>query len=394
MSYIFSILLWAAAIYIGGWIFRFVGQKINWPRDNLNIYFRDLGLTEAAGFVLGLVVVYFVFVFYFIDKSVFFRWAVQGFIIFSIAAWIFWQFGKRVGTDATRKIFRQMPLTAAFGVLIILIYVVLAIFAGGIAPHGQEDIFEKINLLPGGDPATGGDPDFPLGTDQLGRDLLSRLIYGAQNTVGIAFITTLLAFFIGVSVGFLAATVGGWIDQAASRTVDALMAIPQLIFALLLMTIATAWAGSDKTQVTIYMIIIIAVLDSTRVFRLARAVGLNIVVMDYIEAAKLRGEKLSYLIFSEILPNATAPLLAEFGLRFCFVFLTIASLSFLGIGIQPPLADWGTMVRDLSQFINFAQFSPLTAALPLMAAGAIALLTVAVNFVVDWMLHRSSGLKE
>jgi peptide/nickel transport system permease protein len=122
----------------------------------------------------------------------------------------------------------------------------------------------------------------------------------------------------------------------------------------------------------------------------------NIVVMDYIEAAKLRGENLSYLIFKEILPNATAPLLAEFGLRFCFVFLLIASLSFLGIGIQPPLADWGTMVRELAPFINYA-VAPgfeLAAALPLMPAAAIALLTVAVNFVVDWMLQRYSGLKE
>jgi peptide/nickel transport system permease protein len=116
--------------------------------------------------------------------------------------------------------------------------------------------------------------------------------------------------------------------------------------------------------------------------------------MDYIEAAKLRGEGMGYLIFREILPNATAPLLAEFGLRFCFVFLTIASLSFLGVGIQPPLADWGTMVRDLAQFINFAAFAPQVASAPLLAASAIALLTVAVNFVVDWMLHKSSGLKE
>ncbi len=394
MAYVTWAIIWIAALYVGGWIFRFAGQQINWPRENLRIYFRDVGLTESAGFVLGLVVLGYIGYYYFVEQSTFFRWAVQGFVIFALAAVAFRELGKRVGTDTTRKLFRQMPVTAAFGILIILIYIVLSVFADLIAPHGQEDIFEKINVLPGGDVATGGDPNFPLGTDQLGRDLLSRLIYGAQNTVGIAFITTLLAFFIGVSIGFLAATLGGWIDQAASRTVDALMAIPQLIFALLLMTIATAWAGSDKALVTIYMIIIIAVLDSTRVFRLARAVGLNIVVMDYIEAAKLRGEKLSYLIFSEILPNATAPLLAEFGLRFCFVFLTIASLSFLGIGIQPPLADWGTMVRDLSQFINFAQFSPLTAALPLMAAGAIALLTVAVNFVVDWMLHKSSGLKE
>jgi len=222
-----------------------------------------------------------------------------------------------------------MPLTAAFGILVIIVYAITSIFAGLIAPYGQEVVFAKANLLPGGDPATGGDPAHLLGTDQIGRDILSRIIYGAQNTVGIAFITTCIAFLIGTSMGFLAAIKGGWIDQLTSRIVDALMAIPQLIFALLLMTIATAWAG-----------------------------------------------------------------LAEFGLRFCFVFLTIASLSFLGIGIQPPLADWGTMVKDLAAFINFAQFSPLTAALPLMAAGAIALLTVGVNFVVDWMLQRTSGLKE
>ncbi len=348
----------------------------------------------GIGFVFGLVLLYVVFHYYFMDQSIFFRWAVQGFLIFAVASWLFQALGKHVGTQATRKLFRQMPLTAAFGILIIIIYAILSIFAGVIAPYGQEEIFEKINVLPGGDPSLGGDPRFPLGTDQLGRDLLSRLIYGGQNTVGIAFITTILAFLIGSSIGFLAATLSGWFDQAVSRVVDALMAIPQLIFALLLLTIATAWAGSNKELITIYMVLIIAVLDSTRVFRLARAVGFNIVVMDYIEAAKLRGEKLSYLIFREVLPNAYAPLLAEFGLRFCFVFLTIAALSFLGIGIQPPLADWGTMVRDLAQFINFAQFSPHTAALPLMAAGAIALLTVAVNFVVDWMLHKTSGLKD
>ena len=287
-----------------------------------------------------------------------------------------------------------MPLTAAFGLLVILIYAVLAIFAGAIAPYGQAEVFDQVNALPGGNAATGGNPAHLLGTDQIGRDLLSRLIYGAQNTVGIAFATTCLAFFLGGTFGFLAAVAQGWFDQILSRSVDVLMAIPSLIFALLLMTIASAWAGSEKWLLTVYMVLIIAVIDSTRVFRLARAVGMNIVVMDYIEAAKLRGEGLPYLIFREILPNAMAPLLAEFGLRFCFVFLTIASLSFLGVGIQPPLADWGTMVRDLAQFINFAAFSPLTAALPLMAAGAIALLTVAVNFVVDWMLHRSSGLKE
>jgi peptide/nickel transport system permease protein len=275
-----------------------------------------------------------------------------------------------------------------------LLYAIVSIFAGSIAPYGQEEIFANANIVPGGNPMMGGDPNFPLGTDQIGRDIYSRLIYGAQNTVGIAFATTCLAFFVGGSLGFLAAIVGGWLDQILSRAIDVLMAIPALIFALLLMTIASVWSNQLGVDRTIFMVLIIAMIDSTRVYRLSRAVGQNIVVMDYIEAAKLRGEGMGYLIFKEILPNATAPLLAEFGLRFCFVFLTIASLSFLGVGIQPPLADWGTMVKDLSQFINFAAFAPNVATAPLLAAGAIALLTVAVNFVVDWMLHKSSGLKD
>lgn len=357
-------------------------------------YWRDMPFGAAFGIITAIFILLVVLYQYFVGENFFFRKAVQGFIIFSIAAYLFRLLGRHFGTEGTKKLFRQMPLTAAFGILVIIVYAFTSIFAGFIAPYGQEEVFAKANLLPGGDPATGGDPAHKLGTDQIGRDILSRIIYGAQNTVGIAFVTTCLAFLIGTTMGFLAAIKGGWIDQLTSRVVDALMAIPQLIFALLLMTIATAWAGSNGFLVTVYMVLIIAVLDSTRVYRLSRAVGLNIVVMDYIEAAKLRGETLGYLVFKEILPNAFAPLLAEFGLRFCFVFLTIASLSFLGIGIQPPLADWGTMVKDLAAFINFAQFSPLTAALPLMAAGAIALLTVGVNFVVDWMLQKTSGLKE
>lgn len=386
--------LWALIVLAGiaasGWAFRMAGQSATGNRP----YFRDMPYGVAFGYALGVAALAGGVWLYFQENAVFFRWAVHGVAIFAAAAFLFRLAGRYIGTGATRKLFRAMPLTAAFGILVILIYAVLAIFAGVIAPHGQEEVFAQVNVLPGGDVAAGGDPAFPLGTDQIGRDLLSRLIYGAQNTVGIAFATTCLAFFLGGSLGFLAATLGGWLDQILSRGVDVLMAIPSLIFALLLMTIASAWAGNQSWQLTLYMIVIIAVIDSTRVYRLSRAVGANIVVMDYIEAAKLRGEGLGYLIFREILPNAYAPLLAEFGLRFCFVFLTIASLSFLGVGIQPPLADWGTMVRDLAQFINFAAFSPLTAALPLLAAGSIALLTVAVNFVVDWMLHKSSGLKE
>ena len=228
-------------------------------------------------------------------------------------AYAFRLLGQRAGTAGSRKLFRQMPLTAAFGIFVILVYAVVALGAPVIAPYGEAEIFVTTNAAPGQVAA------HLLGTDQIGRDLLTRLIYGARNTVGIALITAIITFVLGATLGFLAATLGGWVDQVLSRAVDVLMAIPNLIFALLLITIVG--------QSTINMILILAVLDSTRVFRLARAVGVNIVVMDYIEAAKLRGETLPYLIFREILPNATAPLLAEFGLRFCFVFLAIAALS-------------------------------------------------------------------
>ncbi len=398
-------ILWLliSLVAMGGiaWGFRFAGQAVtgNAPK------FRDMPYGVAYGYVLGVAVLGLLVWGYMQGRSAdpavankyfFLRIAIEGFIIFAIAAWVFRLLGRSVGTPWSKKMFRSMPLTASFGILTIIIYAIFAIFAGVIAPYGQEQIIPGVaaNIIPGGDPAMGGNPDFPLGTDQIGRDILSRLIYGAQNTVGIAFATTCLAFFIGGSLGFLAATLGGWLDQILSRAVDVLMAIPSLIFALLLMTIASVWAPELGIPLTVFMVVIIAVIDSTRVYRLSRAVGQNIVVMDYIEAAKLRGEGLGYLVFKEILPNATAPLLAEFGLRFCFVFLTIAALSFLGVGIQPPLADWGTMVRDLGGFVNFAAFAPLAATAPLLAAGAIALLTVAVNFVVDWMLHKSSGLKE
>jgi len=165
-----------------------------------------------------------------------------------------------------------------------------------------------------------------------------------------------------------------------------LMAIPSLIFALMLLSIFGSTISS--------LIIIIAVLDSTRVFRLTRSVAINVVVMDYVEAAKLRGEKLGWIMRREILPNIMPPLIAEFGLRFSFVFLTIAALSFLGVGIQPPTADWGSMVRENASLIQFAKYDLKAAFTPLLPAAAIAVLTVAVNFIVDWFLHRSSGLHD
>ena len=270
------------------------------------------------------------------------------------------------------KVMRNAPLTAAFGLFVIVVYVAAAIFAPVIAPFGEAEVVGSSYAPP--------DEAMILGGDQLGRDMFSRIIYGARNTVGIALLTTAIAFLVGSLTGLMAATLGGWVDQTCGRIVDTLMAIPQLVFALLLLTIV----GTNVVN----LILVIALLYSPLVFRLARAVAGNIVVMDYIEAARLRGEKTWYLIVSEILPNATAPLVAEFGLRFCFVFLAISALSFLGLGIQPPTADWGSMVRENATLISFGEITPL------IPAAAIALLTVAVNFVVDWMLHLSSGLKE
>ena len=270
------------------------------------------------------------------------------------------------------KVMRSAPLTASFGLFVIVVYIVAAVFAPVIAPYGEAEVIGGSYAPP--------DDKMILGGDQLGRDMFSRIIYGARNTVGIALLTTAIAFLVGSLAGLTAATLGGWVDQTLGRVVDTLMAIPQLVFALLLLTIV----GTNVVN----LILVIALLYSPLVFRLARAVAGNIVVMDYIEAARLRGEKTSYLIVKEILPNATAPLVAEFGLRFCFVFLAISALSFLGLGIQPPTADWGSMVRENATLISFGEM------IPLIPAAAIALLTVAVNFVVDWMLHLSSGLKE
>ena len=272
----------------------------------------------------------------------------------------------------------KSPMTARFGLLVILIYGFVALFAPFIAPYGEAEVFPI--------PYAPWSPEFIFGTDQIGRDIFSRLIYGARNTVGIAVATTALAFIIGGILGLAAAIARGWLDQLLSRTVDVLMAIPSLIFALVLLSIF----GSTVTN----LIIIISVLDSTRVFRLTRAVSINVVVMDYVEAARLRGEGLVWIMRREILPNIMPPLIAEFGLRFCFVFLTIAALSFLGVGIQPPTADWGSMVRENASLIQFAQYDLKAGLTPLLPASAIALLTVAVNFVVDWFLHKTSGIRD
>ena len=285
---------------------------------------------------------------------------------------------RRTRWGRARLALSKAPPTAWIGMALIALYAVAALFAPWIAPYGEARIFPAPYA-----PWTG---EHWLGTDQIGRDVFSRLIYGARNTVGIALATTALSFLIGGGLGLVAALQRGLVDQLLSRAVDVLMAIPALIFALMLLSIF----GSTITS----LIVIIAVLDATRVFRLARSVAVSVAVQDYVEAARLRGEGPLWITTREILPNIMPPLVAEFGLRFCFVFLTVAALSFLGLGIQPPTADWGSMVRENAGLIQFAAYDWRAAVTPLIPAAAIALLTVAVNFVVDWFLHLTSGIRD
>ncbi|OSN08523.1 ABC transporter permease [Lonsdalea iberica] len=263
---------------------------------------------------------------------------------------------------------RGVPLSAWIGLLIIAANLIGALFAPWLAPHSETAQVGDIWIPPSADAL--------LGTDSLGRDMLSRILFGARTTIAIALVITFSSFVIGIITGFTAAIYGRWVDVVLTRIVDTLMSIPVLILALIVLSVL-------GTSIPV-LVGTIALLDATRVFRLARLVAQDIVCQEYVELARLRGEGLRWILTREILPNAIPPLLAEFGMRFCFTFLFIAGLSFLGLGIQPPYADWGSMVRDNAQAINFGLLAPL------YPAAAIALLTIGVNLVVDWLLLRNN----
>ncbi|WP_192385053.1 ABC transporter permease [Mesorhizobium silamurunense] len=266
---------------------------------------------------------------------------------------------------------RRIPIGAAIGLFFTGLFLSTAIFAPLIAPHPLGEIV--------GDVWMPMSAKFPLGTDNLGRDLLSRMIYGTRTTIFIAAVATALSFTLGSILGFTAAVVGGWFDMTMSRCVDLLMSIPTLIFALVVLSVL------PSNLVT--LILLMGTLDSTRVYRLSRAVAADINAMDFVEAAKLRGEGRAWIIFREILPNALSPLVSELGLRFIFAVLFLSALSFLGLGVQPPQADWGGMVKDNKDGIVFG----ISAAL--MPAAVIGALAISVNLVADWILNRTTDLK-
>ena len=261
--------------------------------------------------------------------------------------------------------------TAWIAIFIIVFWVLVAVFAPILAPfsHSEMISFESFAVV---------EESAFLGTDYLGRDVLSRIIYGARMTLGLALIATIISFTTGIVLGFVAAISPGWVDQVLSRTVDAIMAFPSIMLALIII-------GGVGTSLLV-VLLTVALIDATRVFRLSRALALDASVMDYVSVARARGEGVGWIMLHEILPNTTSPLAAEFGIRYTFAILFISSLSFLGLGVQPPVADWGVMVKENLQGLLFG------APAALLPAACIGTISVAVNLLVDWFLHRSSTM--
>ncbi len=246
--------------------------------------------------------------------------------------------------------------------VIIATWVIIAFAGPYIAPFHEADMIADDSFLP-------ADSQFWLGSDYLGRDIFSRILWGARTTIGISFIATLAAYFVGITLGIGAAVKGGWTDIIVSRVIDALLSLPTIMLGL----IVIAAMGSSIPV----LILTAGLIYSATVFRISRALGQDIMVMDFVEAARARGEGVWWVITREVLPNCGMPLATDFGLRLIFVILFISSLSFLGLGVQPPMSDWGSMVRENLQGLGYGSFAAIWPAL------AIAMLTISVNLVVD-----------
>lgn len=258
-------------------------------------------------------------------------------------------------------------LVGALGLAVVAFWAVVAVCAPLLVPHPIGEIVDLDYFGP-------MSRAFPLGTDYLGRDMLSRILMGARYTVGISLAAVALACLTGVTLGMAAAVTGGWLDLALSRLLDALNAIPSKLCGL----VVVAGVGSSIPV----LIVTLAVIYTPGAYRFARALAVNVNTMDFVTVARTRGEGTAYLIGREILPNIVGPVLADLGLRFVFVVLLLSGLSFLGLGVQPPNADWGALVRE-----NIGGL-PFGAPAVLMPSLAIASLTIAVNLLIDNLPRR------
>lgn len=250
---------------------------------------------------------------------------------------------------------------------VILLWVVVALFAPHMVPHSVGEIVDTDYFGP-------VSRDLWLGSDYLGRDIFSRILMGARYTLGISLAAVSIACFSGVALGMTAAVAGGWLDTMLSRFLDALNSIPSKLFGL----VVVAAVGSSIPA----LIATLSVIYTPGAYRFARALAVNVNTMDFMVVARIRGEKLPYLIASEILPNILGPVLADLGLRFVFVVLLLSGLSFLGLGVQPPYADWGALVRENIGGLPFAAPAVLFPSL------AIASLTISVNLLIDNLPRR------
>ena len=268
------------------------------------------------------------------------------------------------GAASVRRSFlgHSYNLVGVVTALVILAWTLVAIFAPYIIPQSIGDIVDDDYFSP----IRRG---LWLGSDYLGRDMLSRLLMGARYTVGISLAAVSIACFSGVVLGMTAAVTGGWLDTCLSRFLDAMNSIPSKLFGL----VVVAAVGSSIPV----LIVTLAVIYIPGAYRFARALAVNINTMDFMTVARVRGESIVYLTGSEILPNIIRPVLADFGLRFVFIVLLLSGLSFLGLGLQPPLADWGALVRENIGGLPFAAPAVIVPSL------AIASLTISVNLLID-----------
>ena len=256
----------------------------------------------------------------------------------------------------------RFSLVGMISLTIIVLWALVAIFAPYLTPYGIGDIVDTDYFGP-------ISAKFLLGTDYLGRDMVSRILMGARYTVGISLAAVAISCLTGVTLGMTAAVIGGWFDLALSRFLDALNSIPSKLFGL----VVVAGVGSSIPV----LILTLAVIYTPGAYRFSRSLAVNINTMDFITVARTRGEGLGYLIGSEILPNILGPVFADVGLRFVFIVLLLSGLSFLGLGVQPPNADWGALVRE-----NIGGL-PFGAAAVMVPSFAIASLTISVNLLID-----------
>ena len=283
--------------------------------------------------------------------------------------------------DAPPKRKLKFTIIGKIAIFIVTFWVIIAIVGPFISPYHEADILADDSFTEPGGVCSEFDIGFCsfhiLGTDYLGRDTLSRILWGARTTLGISFAATILAYTIGVIFGIAAAIGGSRLDTGLSRVNDAFISIPHIMLGLVII----AAIGS-----TIPILIITAgLIYATTVFRISRALALDVMVTDFVEAARARGEGLWWVIRREIFPNIAMPLATDFGLRLVFIILFISSLSFLGLGVQPPISDWGSMVRENLQGLAYGSLAPMVPSI------AIATLTISINLIVDDVSAHAGG---